>query len=108
IGLVQPVELRGTFDSERVQQQHHLRQIAPLNFRRVALRAIQMPALRPESPTVARRSPPCPALALIGRRAADRFEEECADSALGIVTRHARDSAIDYMKNAVDGHGSFG
>src|SRR3569623_2651080 len=35
VGLVEPVEISRSLNAERVQEQYHLSQISPLNFRRV-------------------------------------------------------------------------
>ena len=62
IGLVQPVKLRRVFDAKGMKQQDDFRQIAALDFRRVAFRPVQMRRLRSKAGgrRPARCAPPCP------------------------------------------------
>ena len=83
IGTVQPVKARRVPDAEGMQQQNNLGQIAPLNLRRIALRPVEMPALRPEPVADPRRRPPRPPRPLLRRGAADRLDQQGADAALG-------------------------
>src|SRR5690242_3592517 len=87
IRLVEPVKLRGALDAERVQQQDYFRQIATLDFRRVALRPVQMPALRPKPVARARSRSSGASFSLFRRGAADLFDEQRADAAPGVVAR---------------------
>jgi hypothetical protein len=91
-----------------MQQQNHLRQIAPLNFRRVALGQVEVPAFRPKPVADARGRPPRPARPLLRRGPADRFDEQGANAAFRVITRHARLAAVNHMDDAVNGDGSFG
>src|SRR5947207_5618082 len=90
-----------------MQQQHDLRQVAALNFRRVALRPVQLAALRPQPMARAGSGPPGPSLALLGRGAADLLDEQSPDSALRIESRHSSQAAVYHMPDAVNRHGSL-
>ena len=54
-----------------------------------------------------RRGPASTPLPLVGRSAADVFDEQGTDPPLSIITRHPRHSAIDDMPDAIDRHGCF-
>ncbi len=107
VRLVEPVELRRSLNPQRVEKQHHFSQIAPLNFRSVFIRAIQVPALSPKPMTCTRCSASGTALALLGRCATDFLNYQSTDTTLGIVTRHSSLSAVYHMAHAIDGHTGF-
>src|SRR5437879_1170122 len=54
------------------------------------------------------RGPARAALALFGGGAADFLEEERVDASFGIVARHAGQTSVHHVTNAIDGHGSLG
>ena len=71
IGFVQPIELRCFPDSKRMEQQYHFSQIAALNFRRISLGTIEVPAFGPKAMAGARSGSAGAAFALLGRGATD-------------------------------------
>ena len=108
VGLVEPVERHGLLDVHGMQQQDHFGQVRALDFRRVALRTVQVATLGPETMAGSRSGASGAAFALVGGGAADFLDEQGADAALGIVPRDARLAAIHDVPDAVDGHGRFG
>ena len=108
IGLVEPVEPGGVGNAEGMEQEDDFGQIAALNFGRVALGAVQVAAFGPEAVADARGGASGAARALVGGGAADRFEQQGADAAFGIVTGDARQAAVNDMDNAVNRDGGFG
>ena len=74
IGFVEPVKAGGLADAERVQQQHDLREVAALNFRRVAFVAIFVADDGPKAMTGAWCGASGAAFALIRTGAADGLQ----------------------------------
>src|SRR5437899_13091727 len=85
-----------------MEQQHNFCQIGPLNLWCIPLRSIQVAALGPEAMTGSRRSPASAAFTLVSRCAADVFDEQSTDAALGVVAGNSRLAAIDHVPNAID------
>src|SRR6185503_4706981 len=91
-----------------MQEQHDFGQIAALNFRGVALWAIQVTALAPKAVTSAWGGSARTAFALFRRRAADVLYEKSADAALWFVAGDSRLAAVHDVANAINGDGGFG
>ena len=108
VGFVEPVEFRGIGHAQRVEQQDDFGQVGPLDFRRGALRTVEMVALRPQAAAGARPGAPGAALALVGRGSADAFKEQGMDAAFRIVAGDAGQSGINNMPDAVDRDGGLG
>src|SRR5688500_4112665 len=87
-----------------MQKQNNFSQIAALNFRRVALGTIELAALGPESMASSWRSSPGATFALVGGSAADFFEKQSSDAALGIVTSVARLPVVHDATNDINRH----
>ena len=90
-----------------MQEQYSFRQITALDFGRVPLGPVQLPALRPKPIARSWRSSSGPTLALFGRGTADFLDEQRAEAALGVVACHPGQTAVHDMLNAVDGHRRF-
>ena len=69
--------------------------------------ALEMFALRPEPQAMSRRGAAGAAGALIGRGAADLFDEQSIDAAPGIESRDPRQPAVDHHPHAIDREGRF-
>ena len=108
VRLIEPIELGGPFDSERMEQEDYFSQIAALDFWRVPVRPIEVAAFGPEPITGSRGSPAGAAFTLIGGGATDVFEEQCADTAFRVIASHTGFTAVYDVTNAIDGDGSFG
>ncbi len=108
VGAVEPIEAGGVLDAQGMKEQNDFRQVAALNFRSVALGAVEVAAFGPKPVADAGRGAAGPAGALLGGGAADRFDQQGADAALGVVAGDARQAAVNHMDNAVDGDGGFG
>ena len=102
IGRLQPPEVSDFFHTARFQSEDDLREIEPFHLGQFLRRALDVFAFRPEPQTMARRRSSRASGALIGRSAADFFDEECVDPAARIEPRHSRHAAINDHAHAVD------
>ena len=105
---VDPAETRKITHSGGFEGKDGLGQVEALDFREFDRRTLDMVAFGPEAQTNSRRGAAGAAGALIGRGAADLFDHERVDAAVGIVAGHAGQSGIDHHGHAVDGEGRFG
>ena len=65
IRFVEPIEIGSPLDAEGVEEEDNFGEVAPLNFGRVPLGAIQVPALSPQAIASSRRGPARSALPLV-------------------------------------------
>ena len=105
IGFVEPIEGRGFADVKGMEQEDDFGEVAALDFGSIAIGPIQMAAFGPETITDAWSGSTGAAFALVGRSAADRFDEKSADASLGIVTGNTRLAAVHDVPDAINGDG---
>ena len=108
VRLIEPSEVGGSANAERMEKEDDFREIRSLDLRCVAVGSVEVSALRPEPPTGAWGGASGPPFALISGGAADRFEVECADATFGIVPSYSSEAGVHHMTDAIDGDGGFG
>ena len=91
-----------------MEEQDDLGEIAALNFRCVSLVAALLSNLGPEAMAGSACGSPGPAFSLVSAGLADGFELEGSNSALGIVSGNAGDSAVHDVADSVDRDAGFG
>ena len=102
LGRLDPAKICEVFDPGGFEGEDRLGHVEPLDFRDVAFGAALVVALRPEPDAHARRGSPGPPSALVRRGAADFFNEEGVDPAMGIVAGHAREAGVHDQCHPVD------
>ena len=103
IGRFEPAECFHVIDAARLEREDHLGKIEPFHFGKFLGSALVLLMRGPEAQAMARRGAAGATGALVGRGAADFFDEQCVDAAVGIVARNTRQAAVDHQAHAVDG-----
>ena len=104
----EPAEFPQIFDPGGFEREHHFSQIEPLDFRQFLNQPMSMFLPRPKPHANARRGAARPARALVGGRLADLLDEQRVDAAIRIVTRNARQPAVNHQPDAVNGQRGLG
>ena len=108
LGRLDPGESFEIVDAAGLEREQRAAEFEPADFGQRLRRALVVLALGPEPDAVARRGAARATEPLLGRGAADLFDEERVDPAMGIEPRHARQAAVDDDAHAVDGQRGFG
>src|SRR5262249_43821091 len=104
---LEPTKLPQVFDAGRLQRQDDLRKVEPFYFGGLLRRSFRMFRLRPQPQTKSRRSTARAPRALFRTGPADFLDEQRIDSAIGVVSRNPRQTAVDYQSYAVNRNGRF-
>ena len=91
-----------------LEREDDFREVEAANFRGFLRGAVGMFGLGPETQAMAGGGPAGASRTLVGGGAADLFDEERVDAAVGVEPGHARLPGIDDEAHAVDGEGGLG
>src|SRR5213593_4456979 len=102
---LQPAKLSQILHARRLEREHHFREVKPLDLRQLLWRAFVVLRPRPESNASARRGATRATGALIAAGLRNLLDEQRVDAAIRVVTRKAREAAVNHQPHAVNRDG---
>jgi len=103
IGRFKPAKRPRVLHAAGLERQDHLGEIQAFHFGKFLSGASRLLMLGPQAQAVPGGRASGSTGALVRGGAADLFDQQGVDAAIGIVTRNPRESAIDHQAHAVDG-----
>uniref|UniRef100_A0A8R7K0H9 Uncharacterized protein n=1 Tax=Triticum urartu TaxID=4572 RepID=A0A8R7K0H9_TRIUA len=106
---VHEVEAHQVVDAQRLEPQHHVGQVAPLDLRdRVVVQVMPEVVLREEAEALARARAPRPAGALVRRRLGDGLHAQRLHARARVVRLELAEARVDHVLDPVDGQRRLG